>query len=406
MLTKAMEVSGIEGNYRITCERTMSVLRENRDSLVATLEAFVYDPLISWKLANPTDRRGPEAAQAAKNVVPLAGVPRPGGDGSAPAAAAHTTAAATGTGPTIPAGGGGGGGGSVPPPGRLGAPHIAPLPLPLPSVPEDVPLQLTAAAIVISAAVTDGTGGAAAPPTPSSGSSDPDADYSPASTYTEAPKSAKSLPASPLGVAGEGGAFSRAGSRKGVDTVTETGVGCGDGASALGDSSVAPDLAAAGAASAAAADDDDDDDDADVAGAGAAAGDTVGLRPNMHLEFEAMAASLQDPAMYVTRHTHHTSHITPHTSHHISKALHITHLYIHTCIHTYVHTCTHTEIPCPNHYTPPPPHQRVDERNTRRAIPAVLPGRRCQRQCGGVARWACLAEFHGIAAQHRHGGHR
>jgi len=50
MLINAMEVSGIEGSYRSTCERTMGVLRENRDSLVAMLEAFVYDPLISWRL--------------------------------------------------------------------------------------------------------------------------------------------------------------------------------------------------------------------------------------------------------------------------------------------------------------------------------------------------------------------
>eukprot|EP00957_Ditylum_brightwellii_P097007 7387118-Ditylum_brightwellii.AAC.1 len=50
MLTRAMEVSGIEGSYRSTCERTMGVLRDNRDSLVAMLEAFVYDPLISWRL--------------------------------------------------------------------------------------------------------------------------------------------------------------------------------------------------------------------------------------------------------------------------------------------------------------------------------------------------------------------
>lgn len=47
-----MEVSGIEGSYRSTCERTMSVLRSSRDSLVAMLEAFVYDPLISWRLAD------------------------------------------------------------------------------------------------------------------------------------------------------------------------------------------------------------------------------------------------------------------------------------------------------------------------------------------------------------------
>lgn len=52
MLIKAMEISGIEGSYRSTCEHTMTVLRRNRDSLVAMLEAFVYDPLISWRLAD------------------------------------------------------------------------------------------------------------------------------------------------------------------------------------------------------------------------------------------------------------------------------------------------------------------------------------------------------------------
>jgi phosphatidylinositol kinase/protein kinase (PI-3 family) len=55
MLIKAMEVSGIEGSYRSTCERTMTVLRESRDSLVAMLEAFVYDPLISWRFIADRD---------------------------------------------------------------------------------------------------------------------------------------------------------------------------------------------------------------------------------------------------------------------------------------------------------------------------------------------------------------
>jgi FKBP12-rapamycin complex-associated protein len=47
-----MEVSGIEGNFRNTCENTMRVLRENKDSLLAILEAFVYDPLLSFRLLN------------------------------------------------------------------------------------------------------------------------------------------------------------------------------------------------------------------------------------------------------------------------------------------------------------------------------------------------------------------
>ncbi|KAH6587481.1 hypothetical protein BASA61_006206 [Batrachochytrium salamandrivorans] len=54
MLINAMEVSGIEGNYRITCEHVMRVLRDNKDSLMAVLEAFVHDPLINWRLMTQT----------------------------------------------------------------------------------------------------------------------------------------------------------------------------------------------------------------------------------------------------------------------------------------------------------------------------------------------------------------
>ena len=50
MLINAMEVTGIEGNYRMTCESVMRVLRENKDSVMAILEAFVYDPLLNWRL--------------------------------------------------------------------------------------------------------------------------------------------------------------------------------------------------------------------------------------------------------------------------------------------------------------------------------------------------------------------
>lgn len=52
MLQKAMDVSKIEGNFRTTCENTMRVMRANKDSLLAILEAFVYDPLLSFRLLN------------------------------------------------------------------------------------------------------------------------------------------------------------------------------------------------------------------------------------------------------------------------------------------------------------------------------------------------------------------
>eukprot|EP00897_Mesotaenium_endlicherianum_P005918 jgi/Mesen1/5354/ME000267S04502 len=55
MLIKAMEVSGMEGNFRFTCESVMQVLRSNRDSVMAMMEAFVHDPLINWRLFNITE---------------------------------------------------------------------------------------------------------------------------------------------------------------------------------------------------------------------------------------------------------------------------------------------------------------------------------------------------------------
>ncbi|XP_032242839.2 serine/threonine-protein kinase mTOR [Nematostella vectensis] len=50
MLTNAMEVTGIDGNYRLTCESVMRTMREHKDSVMAVLEAFVYDPLLNWRL--------------------------------------------------------------------------------------------------------------------------------------------------------------------------------------------------------------------------------------------------------------------------------------------------------------------------------------------------------------------
>ncbi|EGG03315.1 uncharacterized protein MELLADRAFT_75344 [Melampsora larici-populina 98AG31] len=50
MLVQAMEISGVEGTYRITSENTMRVMRSNKESIMAVLEAFVHDPLINWRL--------------------------------------------------------------------------------------------------------------------------------------------------------------------------------------------------------------------------------------------------------------------------------------------------------------------------------------------------------------------
>ena len=53
MMVNAMEVSGVEGSFRITCDLVMGILRENKESVMAVLEAFVHDPLINWRLQLP-----------------------------------------------------------------------------------------------------------------------------------------------------------------------------------------------------------------------------------------------------------------------------------------------------------------------------------------------------------------
>ena len=52
-LIKALEVSEIEGTFRIVCEQIMELLRDNKDSLLAILGSFLHDPLISFRLMIP-----------------------------------------------------------------------------------------------------------------------------------------------------------------------------------------------------------------------------------------------------------------------------------------------------------------------------------------------------------------
>ncbi|KAJ9098776.1 hypothetical protein QFC19_006252 [Naganishia cerealis] len=67
MLTNAMEVSGIHGSYKKSCEIAMEVLRDNKESLMAVLEAFVYDPLIAWRLVPTNNPGGTKEVEAEAN---------------------------------------------------------------------------------------------------------------------------------------------------------------------------------------------------------------------------------------------------------------------------------------------------------------------------------------------------
>jgi len=92
MMVNAMEVSGIEGNYRSTCQHVMSVLRDNRNSLLALLQAFVHDPLFSWRLLGAS-------CHTSKHSEPytLAPTPTDASAGQAPTTAAITAAGTAGS---------------------------------------------------------------------------------------------------------------------------------------------------------------------------------------------------------------------------------------------------------------------------------------------------------------------
>ncbi|KAL0577906.1 phosphatidylinositol kinase-related protein kinase tor1, partial [Marasmius crinis-equi] len=76
MLTHAMEVGGIEGSFRNTCEITMKVLRDNKESLLAVLEAFVYDPLISWRLMQTNENKRIEDGDTTTELARAAAHPQ------------------------------------------------------------------------------------------------------------------------------------------------------------------------------------------------------------------------------------------------------------------------------------------------------------------------------------------
>jgi serine/threonine-protein kinase ATR len=55
-------ITGAEGVFRIACEITMGLLRENKDTLMTVLDPFIHDPLVEWedekrKIERSTHRR-------------------------------------------------------------------------------------------------------------------------------------------------------------------------------------------------------------------------------------------------------------------------------------------------------------------------------------------------------------
>lgn len=62
-MVDGLGVAGVEGVFRNACEVTLQLLRDNKDSLMNVLDAFIHDPLVEWedekrKLERePTNRR-------------------------------------------------------------------------------------------------------------------------------------------------------------------------------------------------------------------------------------------------------------------------------------------------------------------------------------------------------------
>ncbi|KAF9450926.1 hypothetical protein P691DRAFT_724995 [Macrolepiota fuliginosa MF-IS2] len=48
-LVDGLGVTGVEGFFRIACEVTLQLLRDNKDSLMSVLAAFIHDPLVEWE---------------------------------------------------------------------------------------------------------------------------------------------------------------------------------------------------------------------------------------------------------------------------------------------------------------------------------------------------------------------
>ncbi|KIK53267.1 hypothetical protein GYMLUDRAFT_77511 [Collybiopsis luxurians FD-317 M1] len=75
-LVDAFGVTGVEGVFRTACEVTMQLLRDNKDSLMSVLDAFVHDPLVEWEeeklRLESAERRNPQRKSTVKDLPSLA----------------------------------------------------------------------------------------------------------------------------------------------------------------------------------------------------------------------------------------------------------------------------------------------------------------------------------------------
>jgi hypothetical protein len=70
-MVDGLGVTGVEGVFRKACEVTMTLLRENKDSLMSVLDAFIHDPLVEWEDEKRKLEREPSRRNAVKASVDL-----------------------------------------------------------------------------------------------------------------------------------------------------------------------------------------------------------------------------------------------------------------------------------------------------------------------------------------------
>lgn len=76
-----MGMTGIEGIFRKSCERTMDVMRNNHETIITILEVLLYDPLYEWtvspaeaysmQLCKENDSDGTSKIAASEEEVPI-----------------------------------------------------------------------------------------------------------------------------------------------------------------------------------------------------------------------------------------------------------------------------------------------------------------------------------------------
>ncbi|KAH0794831.1 PIKK family atypical protein kinase [Histomonas meleagridis] len=48
LLVNALEVTRVDGTFRVCCENIMKILRRNNEQILGLLDVFIYDPLLQW----------------------------------------------------------------------------------------------------------------------------------------------------------------------------------------------------------------------------------------------------------------------------------------------------------------------------------------------------------------------